>query len=319
MPEYDQFYYHNCCGRPYARDDAWLTHFNFLAERILSDVAPRTVLDAGCAFGMLVEVLRDRGVEAWGVDISEYALNQARPDIRPYLWQGSVTEPFPQKYDLIVCMEVLEHLPKPEVEQAVANLCRSAEHILFASTPLDYSEPTHYSVQTPGAWAQAFARHGFFREMDLDLGFMAPWAAHFRRKSEPFIHQVDQYERRLWQVNNENYQLRTELVRMQDRVRAAEQRVAESLTWLPLAEARQAEIERLNGQAEQLAAENAVLAQRAADTVGQLDQTRARLAEIEAGAGWRLLEFLRRLRIVIVPPGSQREAFYYRLIGKGSA
>src|ERR1700730_6091946 len=89
---YDAFYFAHSCGRPYQRDEVWLTFFASIAERIASDINPTTVLDAGCAMGFLVEALRDRDVEAVGVDISEYAIENVRADVRPYCWTGSVTD-----------------------------------------------------------------------------------------------------------------------------------------------------------------------------------------------------------------------------------
>ena len=60
-----------------------------LASQIKEKYHPQTVLDAGCAMGMLVAALRDLGVEAYGVDLSEYAISQVREDIRPYCAVGS--------------------------------------------------------------------------------------------------------------------------------------------------------------------------------------------------------------------------------------
>src|SRR3954471_23602195 len=104
---YDAFYYANYCGdRPYDRDEKWLRFFASIADALVAGIAPRTVLDAGSAMGFLVEALRDRGVEADGVDVSEYAVGQVRADVRPFCRVGSVTEPFARRYDLIVCIEV---------------------------------------------------------------------------------------------------------------------------------------------------------------------------------------------------------------------
>jgi cyclopropane fatty-acyl-phospholipid synthase-like methyltransferase len=50
------------------------------------------VLIAGCAYGFLVEELVKCGVDAYGLDISEYALSQASDNIKPRLVRGSVTE-----------------------------------------------------------------------------------------------------------------------------------------------------------------------------------------------------------------------------------
>lgn len=40
--------------------------FDSIAERLVKDICPKTVLDAGCAMGFLVETLRQKKVEAWG-------------------------------------------------------------------------------------------------------------------------------------------------------------------------------------------------------------------------------------------------------------
>lgn len=66
-----------------------------LASQIKEKYHPQTVLDAGCAMGMLVAALRDLGVEAYGVDLSEYAISQVREDIRPYCAVGSLSSALP--------------------------------------------------------------------------------------------------------------------------------------------------------------------------------------------------------------------------------
>jgi len=50
----------------------------------------KKVLDLGCAKGFLVEDLRSLGVDAFGIDVSSYALSQANPEVRPYLAEGDV-------------------------------------------------------------------------------------------------------------------------------------------------------------------------------------------------------------------------------------
>ena len=67
---YDAYYFAHGCGKPYQRDEDWLNLFKVFAERIDLEINPGSVLDAGCAMGFLVEALRHRGVEAWGVDVS---------------------------------------------------------------------------------------------------------------------------------------------------------------------------------------------------------------------------------------------------------
>ena len=206
--DFDQYYYQHGCGRPYERDEEWLAFFQGIADRIIADVQPKTVLDAGCAKGFLVEGFRNRGIEGWGIDISEYAIQEVYETIKPYCWVGSIADPFPQKYDLIVTIEVLEHMPAEMGQKAIANLCAHADRIIFSSTPLDYKEATHYNVQPPEYWAREFARHGFFRDVDFDASFLTAWAVCFRKVNQPLHQLTYDYERRFWLLRKENVDLR---------------------------------------------------------------------------------------------------------------
>ena len=53
--QFDARYYATGCGAiPYGYDPAWLAHFENVAVRIQRGIAPSSMLDAGCAFGLLV-------------------------------------------------------------------------------------------------------------------------------------------------------------------------------------------------------------------------------------------------------------------------
>jgi hypothetical protein len=277
---YDKYYFQHGCGRPYERTVEWLRFFAGIADKIVGEIDPHTVLDAGCAMGFLVEALRDRGVEAFGVDVSEYALQQVRPDLRGYCWVGSVAEPLPRRYDLIVCIEVLEHLPKEVGERAIANFCQASEDVLFSSTPLDYREATHFNVQPPEYWSDQFAAQSFVRDVDFDASFVAPWAARFRRNNEPWRRVLRDYERRFWLLWKENQDLRSLNVEMRNQLAAAEQ-------------ARQALEARVTEKENELA-------------VGNLALQKLRAEYVDSPSG-RLAQFLRRVSLSIAPSGSWRK------------
>lgn len=224
---FDAYYYQHNCGDPYQPSQAWMSLFEGIAKRISTEIQPTTVLDAGCAMGFLVKKLRLTGINAFGVDISEYAIEKTDLSIKPFVWVGSVTEPFPQKYDLIVSIEVLEHMPKTEAEQAIENFCRHTDDILFSSTPFDYKEITHINVQPPDYWMEQFARQNFYRDVDFDASFITPWAVRLRRKSEPLHRIIREYDRKFWMLNKENFDLRVLAGEMQIQIAQYEQRTAE--------------------------------------------------------------------------------------------
>lgn len=225
---FDATYYQTGCGSPYGGSAAWDSFFATVAERIVAEIGPATALDAGCALGLLVEQLRARGVDAEGIDISEYAIARAPEAVRDHVRVGSVAAPFPRRYDLIVCIEVLEHMPKAEAEAAVANFCAHSDDVLFSSSPHDYKEATHFNVNPPDYWAALFARHGLFRDLDFDAAFVTPWAVRFRRTGDPAHRVVRAYERRLWELRRENDDLRAGALEAREAIALAEAARAEA-------------------------------------------------------------------------------------------
>lgn len=343
---YDAFYYQGSCGVPYDRSEHWLNFFGSVADRIVSDLQPRTVLDAGCAKGFLVEALRDRGVEAWGVDISEYAIAQVRPDVRPYCRVGSLTEPLAQQYDLIICIEVLEHLTPQEAEAAVKNFCQHTDDIIFSSTPLDYKEATHVNVRPPDYWAEVFARQGFFRDVDYEPGYLTYWAARFRRTRESAARVVAAYERRLWQLQQERQgrfeltveqqyklsQQEAEKQALTEQLTVQQQAVQEAQAWARQETARQErtleEQQRtIETQQQALQEQQQQLQQQTQQLASQLTERERAIQALEAQAvgrertlqwlstemnlvtgskGWKLLHQLWRWRLWLAPRNSRR-------------
>lgn len=273
---FDAYYFAHCCGRSCARDEEWFRFFGEIAERIVSDIHPESVLDAGCAWGFLVEALRERGVEAYGIDISPFAIEKVHPDIQRFCWVGSAVDPFPQRYDLIVCIEVIEHISRKEAELALKNICEHSENVLFSSTPFDYKEATHINVQPPEYWAELFAGHGFFRDVDFDASFVTPWAVRFRKKRDPLTRHVREYERKLFLLVKENTDLRSLTLEMRDQISQLDL-TAKSL---------QAELEKKEADRQFL---------------------NNQLSEIQNNWVKRFLKRVQGLRMRLAPPGGRRD------------
>jgi hypothetical protein len=205
---------------------------------------------------------------------------------------GSVAAPLGRRYDLIVCIEVLEHMPRAEAEAAVANFCAHSDDVLFSSSPLDHKEATHFNVNPPEYWAYLFALQGFFRDVDFDARFLTPWAARFRRRAEPTARIVRDYERRFWELWAANTDLRQLALEQRAQLVSAEAQVAA----LP---AREAELT----AARAFGAESAAYARRLEGELAARDAQIARMADllrrIENG---RLMRILRALRTVWEQP-----------------
>ncbi len=218
--EYGASYYSNYWGGggPYERNERWLRFFGEVADGIIRDFHPTTALDAGCAMGFLVEALSKRGVDASGVDVSEYAISQVDESVAERCRVASLTEPLPGRYDLITCIEVLEHLPPAETDRAISTLCGASDWLLISSTPGDFGEPTHLNVQPPESWSARFAEHGFMRDLERDLSYISPWAALYVRQEEPQSETVRRYDRAWWRLRSEVAEVRKSLLHSQEQL-----------------------------------------------------------------------------------------------------
>lgn len=199
---YNAEYYKTSCGEvPYEQSEIWYPHFEIVADRIIKDINPRTVLDVGCAMGYLVAALRDKGVEAYGIDVSEYAISKVREDIKPYCRACSalnnLPEEFPKKYDLLITVEVAEHMYEEDSIVFIEKITEYAENILFSSTPDDIMEITHYNVQQPEYWCKKFANKGFYRKLEYDATYISPVAVMFNKYDKTSIRIVEDYEKNI--------------------------------------------------------------------------------------------------------------------------
>ena len=114
------------------------------AEYISSKVEleGKTLLDVGCGGGILAEALHDKGAIVTGIDAAgpgiEIAKHHAKKNNKLIDYQESTAEDLIQKssekYDVVTCLEVLEHVPDPKllVKTCIDLLKRNGD--LFLST-----------------------------------------------------------------------------------------------------------------------------------------------------------------------------------------
>lgn len=280
---------------PYVRGEPWLGLFASFADRIVRDVEPGSVLDVGCAIGLLVEALRDRGVDARGFDLSEFAIAQVGDGLRPYVWVGSLLDPIEGHFDLVTCLEVLEHIDDALVDRAVANLCAVTDDVIFSSTPDDWREETHVNVRPLEYWSELFARHGFVRDLSFDGSFIAWWAVRYRRRRDPWHRVVQVYEREVGRMSVEAHHRNQVLVeKMQEinRLRAAQGLSVEGMGLdVALDEAQSRELELLRRSEEMESA------------LGDRDRA---LQGIMGSRSYRVASELSRMARAAAPPGSRR-------------
>ena len=108
----------------------------------LAPLAGKSALDIGCGGGILAEAMARRGARVTGIDLSEKALKVAQL----HLLESKIAVAYeaisaedlaarsPGAYDVVTCMELLEHVPDPaSTVRACARLAHPGGHVFFST------------------------------------------------------------------------------------------------------------------------------------------------------------------------------------------
>lgn len=105
-------------------------------------LAGKTVVDIGCGGGILSESMAERGANVTGIDMGEAPLSVARLHLKESgqsvdyqrMTAEELAEQRPATFDVVTCMEMLEHVPDPaQTIAACARLVKPGGHV-FMST-----------------------------------------------------------------------------------------------------------------------------------------------------------------------------------------
>ncbi len=113
---------------------------NYIDE--LASIAGKTVVDVGCGGGILSEGMATAGGNVTGIDLSDKALKVAKlhllesgkqVDYRKITVE-SLAKEMPGQFDIVTCMEMLEHVPEPaSVIKACAELAKPDGWVFFST------------------------------------------------------------------------------------------------------------------------------------------------------------------------------------------
>jgi hypothetical protein len=111
------------------------------------------VLDYGCALGFIVKALRMLCVDAYGFDVSQWAIQNCDPAVADYVSNELKVEPM--SYDFVIAKDVMEHLTKDQLSEVLPKLMAATRKAMLIIVPLtredggpylcpkDEKDPTH--------------------------------------------------------------------------------------------------------------------------------------------------------------------------------
>lgn len=149
---------------------------------LFSKKIPRRLLDVGCGRGTWLSAALDLGVvtvygiDGGGIDNAELMFPAER------FCQHDLSQPFDlgERFDVALCLEVVEHLDPNNGPTLVGSLVKHADLIFFSAAAPAQTGQHHINCQWPAYWQRIFNDFGFVcddwpRRKMWNVGEIEPW------------------------------------------------------------------------------------------------------------------------------------------------
>jgi SAM-dependent methyltransferase len=140
-----------------------------VAEAILKQYAPKTVIEFGCGNGELSKALSKAGIAVTAID------GYANPDFGGYdnisFYKIDLNDPTEvgnflssqiKTFDVAICMEVAEHLTPAVSESLIDSLTSAADVVIFSAAIPEQDGDGHINCRDRFFWHEQFEKRNFF-------------------------------------------------------------------------------------------------------------------------------------------------------------
>ena len=151
------------------------THGSNFAEIIIPMLCKKkkikTVLDVGCGNGSFLLKCLELGCRVRGFDGRHVIKNLLIPANRFTVKNLQNKFEIKNKYDLVVTLEVAEHLDKKYKDNFIDSLCMAGDMILFSAAQVGQPGIHHVNCQPLEYWINEFSKRGFIFDIET-TGYM---------------------------------------------------------------------------------------------------------------------------------------------------
>lgn len=144
-----------------------------IVPELIRKVRPKSVIDVGCGIGTWLAIFEKEGIQDYlGID-GEYV------EVKSLLFDPKKFVPidlnapfqFNRKFDLVVCLEVAEHLEASSAKHFIRSLAALGNVIVFSAAIPGQGGQNHINEQFPDYWIELFAEMDFVVSDDIRMSF----------------------------------------------------------------------------------------------------------------------------------------------------
>ena len=137
-----------------------------LAEILTEMYNPGSVADVGCATGIYLWPFHINGVETIGFDSADYAVENK---VVPTVQKADITNYLlTKKYDLAICLEVLEHIENDLGGGVIQNLVNMTDTIIFSAAQPGQKGTGHINCKPKKHWEMLFKVRGYEKDVQAE-------------------------------------------------------------------------------------------------------------------------------------------------------
>ena len=134
-----------------------------LANYIKDVYKPETVLDIGCGPGTYVYALRNLGVNASGLDIDERVID------KEHLKHQSLLDITDEKAELVMCIEVAEHIDSEFEDQVVKKVVSTVgKTLIWTAAVPGQGGIGHINCKNKEEWSEKIIKAGLTRNYEKE-------------------------------------------------------------------------------------------------------------------------------------------------------
>ena len=136
---------------------------NRLAAWVKEELNPTTLLDIGCGPGHFVDSFRDQGIDAKGLDVDD------RVHGKEHLTYQSLFDITNEKADVVVCMEVAEHIEQSLEDEVVAKVVSTVgKTLIWTAAAIGQGGIGHINCKDKNDWAEKLTKAGLVRNTEKE-------------------------------------------------------------------------------------------------------------------------------------------------------